>query len=177
MWLYTQMSQVYKLPSYQSIFDALVTVQVPLDDIISVLKDSDLDLDSDLSGESISYETSQVITVKGGQVSTFTAPTTSTYTTNSSQNIFDVCLMTYGDLDKIVQLVSSNSIFNSINSSPDGVKSVFYNNSDITDSGLILAFKKSNINITTGDIMFMNGFLLLEDEFFLLQEDGFKLEL
>ncbi len=172
------MSLLYKIPSYQSIFDALVTIKVPLDSIVSVLGASDLDLDSELTGEEIAYEETQIEPPKGGQIPVFAPPVTSAFITNSAQNIFDICLMTLSDINKIVLLTSSNSeIFNSINSSVDGVKAVNYNNSDITDSGLILAFKKSNINITTGDIMIETGFLLQEDGFYILQEDGFKIEL
>ncbi len=170
------MPLAYKMPSYQSIFDALVTVQVPLDNIVSILRESDLDLDSELTGESIIYEESNVSVYKGGQIPTFATPEIAEYVTNSTQNIFDICLMTVGDLNKLVSLVSSNTIFNSINSSPGGVKAVIYNTSDITDSGLKLAFKKSNINITTGDIEAdQEGFLLQEDESYILQEDSDKI--
>jgi hypothetical protein len=173
------MALTYKIPSYQSIFDALVTVEVPLDSIVSILQTSDLDLDSDLSGDNVLYELTDISKPKGGQTATFTAPTTSTYTTNSTQNVFDVVLMTVGDLDKIVLLISQNdTIFNSINSSPNGVKTVTYINSDITDSGFKLALKKANINITTGEAgepEEIEGFLLQGDGFYILQEDGFKI--
>lgn len=147
------MSLTYKVPSYQSIYDALVTIEVPLDNIVQVLQDSDFDLDTDFSvtkGE-LTYEETDISKPKGGQVSIPVIPTTSTYLTNSSQNAFDVVLMTVGDLNKIVLLLSQNdSIFDSINDFPDGVKAVTYSNSDITDSGFKLALKKANINITTG---------------------------
>lgn len=171
------MGQLYKIPSYQSIFDALVTVQVPLDSIVETLKTSDLDLDSELTGEELIYELTQVVPPKGGQTPTFTAPTTSTYFTNASQNLYDVCLMTVGDLNKIIMLSAAND-FDSINDIPDGVIPVNYNNSDISDSGLKLAFKASKINITTGGFVIEESdgsFILQEDGFYLLQEDGFKL--
>ncbi len=174
------MAQLYKIPSYQSIFDALVTVKVPLDNIVSVLNESDLDFDSELTGEEISYELTQVSVPKGGQVATFATPTTSTYITNSTQNLYDVCLMTVGDLNKIVQLVYDNTIFDNINDIPDGVKTVIYNNSDITDSGFKIALKRAKINITTGGFappVMNDGFMLLETGFFLLQEDESKIEL
>ncbi len=171
------MPLIYKIPSYQSIFDALTTIEVPLDSIVNSLLASDLDLDSDLSGEDLIYELTEVSKPKGGQVSTFATPLTSTYITNSTQNLFDVTLMTLGDLNKIVLLVSSNEIFNNINDYPDGVKEVIYNNSDITDSGFKLALKKSNINIVTGVVeeASLSGVLLQEDLFDLLQEDGFQI--
>ncbi len=171
------MSLTYKIPSYQSIFDALIYNELSLDNIVSILNASDLDLDSDLFGESVVYETEEISKPKGGQVATFTAPTTTTYITNSTQNIYDVCLMTVGDLNKIVLLISQNEIFNNINDAPDGVKNVIYNNSDITDSGFKLALKKGKINITTGNNVTHSreGALLQEDGFYILQEDGFKI--
>jgi hypothetical protein len=171
------MPLTYKIPSYQSIFDALTTIEVPLDSIVNSLLVSDLDLDSDLSGEDLIYELTEISKPKGGQVAVFDTPLTSSYTTNSTQNLFDVTLMTLGDLNKIVLLVSSNSIFNNINDYPDGVKAVIYNNSDITDSGFKLALKKANINIVTGVVeeASLIGELLQEDLFDLLQEDGFQI--
>lgn len=173
------MAQEYKIPSYQSIFDALITIEVPLDNIVSVLENSDLDFDSDLSGDYLAYELSEVTKPKGGQKPTFTPPTTSSYFTNSAQNLFDVCLMTVGDLNKIILLTENNDIFNNINDYPDGVKEVIYNNSDITDSGFKLALKKANINITTGIVYepSLNGYLLQENGFYLLQENGYKIKL
>jgi len=170
------MALSYKIPSYQSIFDALVTIEVPLESIVSVLKESDLDFDSDLSGETLTYEEAQVSIPKGGQVAIVETPTTSTYLTNSAQNLFDVCLMTVGDLNKIISLIRSND-FDNINDYPDGVIEVNYNNSDITDSGFKLALKRSNINITTGIVEepVLTGVLLQEDYFDLLQEDGFQI--
>lgn len=170
------MSLTYKIPSYQSIYDALVSVQVPLNTIVSVLNDSDLNLDDDLFGESLIYESEQITVSTGGQVATFSAPTTANYTTNSAQNLYDVCLMTLGDLNKFVYLVSNDENFNNINEAPDGVLNVTYNIADITDSGFKLALKKSNINITTGNIVSdVIGYLQQEDLFYILQENGYKI--
>lgn len=175
------MALTYKVPSYQSSYDALITIKVPLDSIVSVLQESDFNLDTDFattSGELI-YEETQVSSPTGGQVATVAAPATSTYVTNSTQNVFDVVLMTVGDLDKIVLLISQNdTIFDNINDSPNGVKTVTYNNSDITDSGFKLAMKRANINITTGEAgepEVITGYILQEDGFYILQEDGFKI--
>ncbi len=173
------MSLTYKFPSYQSIYDALVSVQVPFNSIVSVLRDSDLNMDDDLFGESLIYESDQAKAVTGGQVATFTVPTTSQYITNSSQNLYDVALMTLGDLNKFVLLISNDENFDSINEAPNGVKTVIYSVADITDSGFKLALKKSNINITTGNIVadVIRGYLQQEDLFYILQEDGFKIQL
>jgi hypothetical protein len=172
------MAQSYKIPSYQSIFDVMLSIKIPLDNIVEILSQSDLDFDSELTGEEVIYESTQISSPKGGQVAIPTVPTTSTYITNSSQNFYDVCLMTVGDLNKIVTLLSDND-FNSINQYPDGVVSVNYNNSDITDSGLKLAFRKAKINITTGIVSepSQSGYLLQENYFAILQENGFKIQL
>jgi hypothetical protein len=156
----------------------MLSIKVPLDNIVSILSESDLDLDSELTGEELVYESTQVINPKGGQVAIPVTPTSSTYVTNSYQNFFDVCLMTVGDLNKIVTLLSDND-FNSINQYPDGVVSVNYNNSDITDSGLKLSFRKAKINITTGIVTepSQSGYLLQENYFAILQENGFKIQL
>jgi hypothetical protein len=113
------------------------------------------------------------------QFSNSTNGVTSVYYTNSTQNLYDVCLMTLGDLNKIVMLAESNN-FDSINSTPNGVIAVNYNNADITNEGFMNAMRKSNINIITGGIVaeeIVEGLLLLESGFNLLQEDGFKIEL
>lgn len=173
------MSLTYKIPSNQSIYDSLVTVEVSVNDIVSVLEASDLDLNSDLFGEDLIYEASQISKPKGGQIAITSTPEALQYITNSSQNIYDVCLMTLGDINKIVSLISSNEIFNNINDAPNGVKVVNFNNSDITDSGFILSLKKAKIDITTGNEQSEESvetfFLLMESGDHLLLEDGFKI--
>lgn len=169
------MPLAYKIPSHQSIFDVLLSIEVPLNSIVAVVKSSDLDFNSDLSGESVIYEASQIIQSKGGKKPAKEEVLTATYLTNASQNLFDVCLMTLGDLNKIVMLAKAND-FTSTNYYPDGVMEVNYSYSDVTDNGFKLALKKEKINITTGTARSVfSDYLLQENGFCILQENGFKI--
>lgn len=172
------MNQTYNIFSYQSIYDALTNLSVPLDNIVSVLKNNNYNLDTDFSDgkESISYDDSIVSKPKGGQPVIKPSNVISSYTTNSTQNIFDVCLMTNGDINKIVLMVSQNqSVFNGINSKVDGVFKVNYNDSDVTDGGFKIIVGKSSINFTTGDEQGSEGFLLQENGYYVLQENGARI--
>lgn len=173
------MNQTYNIPSYQSIYDALTALSVPLDNIVSVLKGNNYNLDTDFSDgkKSINYDDSIVSNPKGGQPVIKPSSGISSYTTNSTQNIFDVCLMTNGDINKIVLLIIQNpSYFDSINSKVEGVFKVNYNDSDVTDNGFKIAVGKSNINFTTGDKDgIQEGFILQENDYYLLQENGGRL--
>ena len=161
----------YKLLSNESIYDALVKIQVPFENIVSVLQDNDYNLDDDLSSEHLIYEQTQVVQSKGGQIVIKPLSGISYYQTNATQNIFDVCLMTLGDINKIILFISENAdTFNSINGLVGGVKTVNYNDIDVTDNGFKLAVKKSNINFTTGDLANVDLNLLL-------QENGYFIEL
>lgn len=140
----------YKIPSYQSIPDAMVAISVPLDDIVSVLKLSDLNF-NDTAG-TIIYDTAQIVTIVGGQPVDKPIDGKNKYITNGTQNIYDVTLMTVGDLNKLIMFLKQNDYyFPNTNSAVDGVFLVNYNDVDVTDSGFKLIVKKSKINFTTGD--------------------------
>jgi hypothetical protein len=172
------LSLTYKILSYQSIFDSLTSLELDLNKCVQILQASDLDLDSELTGELLVYEVTDKSNIKGGQIARPETPTTETYKTNSRQNLFDVCLMTLGDLNKIVSLTNESG-FNNINDYPDGVINVTYNLSDITDNGFKLAIKKANIDITTGIVYepSLSGYLLQEDLYRILQGDGYRITL
>lgn len=166
----------YNIPSYQSIFDAMASISVPIDKVVSILQDNGYSLDTDFSDGKvvIEYDSDFVVIVKGGQKVIKPSIGISAYTTNSTQNIFDVCLMTYGDINKVVLMISQNpQNFNSINSKVGGVTTVSFKDSDVTDNGFKLALKKGIINISTGDVdIETEGFLLQENGFYLLLESG-----
>lgn len=157
----------------------MTTVSVPLDSIVQLLKENDYNLDTDFSDgkENIVYSETSVAKPKGGQLVIKPSTGISSYTTNSSQNIFDVCLMTIGDINKVVLMITENeAIFDNINSKVDNVFNVNFNDSDVTDNGFKLAVKKSSINFTTGDINEdIEGFILQENGYYILLEDGSKI--
>lgn len=173
------MSQKYSVPSYQTIFDALISISVPIENIVSVLNSSGYEIDVDFESISgvLQYETTDIVELSGGQKVIKPSSGTSKYLTNGTQNIFDVCLMTNGDINKLVLMVSQNEqYFNGVNSSVSGVFGVNFNNSDVTDSGFKTAVNKANINFTTGDVDgFDSGILLQENDGYILQEDGYDI--
>ena len=165
------MSLTYNIPSNQNTYDALISISVPLDSIVSVLQNNDYNLDTDffVTKGTFIYEETEQVTVKGGQTVIKPISGTSTYISNSTQNIFDVCLNTIGDINKVILLIQGNlEIISNINSPIDGVLNVNYNDSDVTDFGFKKAVKMAKIEFTTGD------YLTVEElEFILLQENGY----
>lgn len=173
------MSLKYKIPSYQNIFDALISISVPIENIISVLNQSGYSVDVDFQTITgvLEYNSSVIADLKGGQKVIKPSLGISKYLTNSTQNIFDICLMTNGDINKIVLLINENQgVFNGVNSKVDGVFDVNFKDSDVADQGFKLAIKKAGINFTTGDNDNAgNGSLLIESGGYLLQEIGNKI--
>lgn len=172
------MSQQYKAHSWQSIFDVLTDLSIPLENTVSILQQNGYDLETDFYSNYpvvITYDQALISEPTGGQPVKNVSVESQSYTTNSNQNIFDIVLMTVGDLNKSMLLISqNNNKINSINDDPLDVITINYNTSDITDNGFKSALKKSNINISTGAIQ-RGGFILLEDAGFLLQENGYRL--
>jgi hypothetical protein len=164
------MSQQYNISSGQTVYDALVAVQVPLDSIVEVLMLSDIGID-DLEPEFIAYESSNVVIVKGGKANIVVDSENLIYEADPSQNIFDLALVTYGDLNKIVDLLLTNSSeIDSINYSLHRKINVNYKNSEVTENTIVAKIKSINNGVFTGDLDIAE--LLLEDEYYLLQENG-----
>ncbi len=170
------MSQKYNTSAYETIFDVMVSISVPIDNIIDIVKQNDIPIDIDFftDKKQILYEAPQEVIIKGGQSVTVPFNSTQFYTTNSSQNIFDVCLMTNTDIDKIMLFISENSdkLIN-INSKIESVLTVNFQYSDITDNKIKSVVKKSNITFSTGDKEgIFDGFLLQENAYYILLEEG-----
>lgn len=70
-----------------------------------------------------------------------------TYQAQSGQSIYDLCLMTYGSLDKLVTLVKDSAL-NFTDKNLSGKKVVF-DSELISDVGLSNAVKNSNKNYAT----------------------------
>ena len=172
------MSQTYSIPSNQNTFDAFISISVPIDNIISVMKSNgyNINVDFQVTKGSLVYDNTSVVAVKGGQTVKNPSPGVSTYTTNSTQNIFDVCLNSLGDLNKIILLIQNNTEnLTNINSPIDTVLNVNYNDSDVTDNGFKKAVKMAKIEFTTGDLLLVEELellLLQENGYYLLQENG-----
>lgn len=173
------MSQRYNVPSCKNVFDALISISVPIENVVSVLNQSGYGIDVDFQEVPgvLQYESSEVLDIKGGQKVNIPSSGVSKYFTNGSQNIFDVCLMTNGDINKFVLLISENqAVFNSTNSTIEGVLAVNFKDSDVTDSGFKLAIKKAGIDFTTGDKEGLSsGILTQENDYYILQENGFAI--
>lgn len=167
-----QMDLKYNIPSNENIYDSLIKISVPFENIVSMLFNNGYNLDTnffDTKGQ-ILYSSDDVEAPKGGQPSVVATQDNLTYKTNSTQNIYDVGLMTTADLNNIVSIIFYNSAyFTSINSAIDGIFVINYKASDISNNAMKKSFTKGNINITTGDQI--RGAILQETSYYLLQEN------
>lgn len=94
------------------------------------------------------------------------------------QNLYDVCLMAYSDFDNFVKLCIDNGI-NSTNDHNVSFKEFIFDtklNNNLTLQGII---KKKGYVFATGTypVEVVEGFLIQENGFFLLQENGDKIYL
>lgn len=146
------MLQTYRTLSTETPYDVAIKISYPLDSFVSLMKSNDLELNTDLSLNSVDveYNTNSVVKPKGGQVVVRSASTTSTTETNAQQNIFDFILNSGGDFNNMIaQLKDNEYYFRNLNTAVPSVFTITYKNSFITDYSFKNASK--NINFTTGD--------------------------
>jgi hypothetical protein len=95
-------------------------------------------------------------------------------TLKQGQTIFDLALQVLGDSSKVYEIIQMNPTIENINSNNLEGTIIYYNetNNDITDY-----YKVNNITVSTRYPETDTGiyYLQQEDEFYLLQENNFKL--
>jgi len=166
----------YKIKSDQTIIDSIISTYGyldgaydfillnGLDNINSVLTPTDnLSYDSNL----INFKPSQLYLGENVQSATKVVKT------YDYQSIYDVCLQNYGDLNRMYEFITDNGFIN-VDDSDVQLKDVIIKKSlEITNYSL-LTKKFSTLNRVIEEIN--KYYILLENDFFLLFEDGFKIE-
>lgn len=90
------------------------------------------------------------------------------------QTLFDLALQLYGDASKVYEIIKNNPSITDITFNSLTGLSIVYEEQKNKES---LYFLKENTNICTGYPETGSQFLLQEDKFYLLQENGFKIKL
>jgi hypothetical protein len=96
----------------------------------------------------------------------------------SGQSIYDLCLMTYGDLKYVYKLIQDSKIV-SLNEPTLSGKEIIFDPMLVQDSLFYNALLRSGVVINTLSEQTQDKplFLLQENRFYLLQENGFKIKL
>jgi hypothetical protein len=96
----------------------------------------------------------------------------------AGQSIYDLCLMTYGDLKYVYKLIIDSNIV-SLNESTLSGKEIIFDPMLVQDSLFYNALLRSGVVINTLSEQTQDKplFLLQENRFYLLQENGFKIKL
>jgi len=71
-----------------------------------------------------------------------------TYTGRKGQTIYDICLLTYGNLDKVIQLVQDSEL-KSLNDEEIAGKKFTFNSDNITDLSFLNKIKNEKIIYST----------------------------
>lgn len=98
-----------------------------------------------------------------------------TITGLENQSIYDIVLMTYGDLGSVYDFIKSNGIV-SLNDLSVAMKTFTFDLNNMVNGSLYASVKKSGYifsTLTQGD----SDFLLQENGYFILQENGYKIKL
>lgn len=92
-----------------------------------------------------------------------------------NQSIYDIVLMTYGDLGSVYDFITSNGIV-SLNALSVAMKTFTFDSSNTVNGPLFTSIQKSGYTFAT---LAKNGsgFLQQENLFYILQENGYKIKL
>lgn len=94
-------------------------------------------------------------------------------TIKEGQTLFDLALQLYGDVSKVYQLIADNPSIESLNTKEIAGLEIKYT---VQGNRVTEYFLKENLSITTGyPFEPQSSFLLQENRFYLLQENGFKI--
>ena len=98
---------------------------------------------------------------------------TVTITGRENQSIYDIVLMTYGDIGSVYEFIKSNGVV-SLNDLSVGMKTFTFDSNNIVNGPLISSIKKNGYIFATLK-QSTSEFLLQENLFFILQESGYKI--
>lgn len=164
----------YKSQKGQTVFDVSNITLYGMDNIVlGLLKPSNISLTSDLNTDDLIYDDSYIEDKTIQLELNVTAQNPIYYVTGKeNQSIFDLCIMNYGNLDKLTEMLKDNSNLVSINDIDVSLKQVIFNEKKLVDAYVVFNINKKRYSFATIE---KSSYLLLEDGYYLLQENGFKI--
>lgn len=164
----------YKSKIGQTLFDVSNITLYGMDNIIlGLLKPSGKSLIDSLSSEVLIYDNlyEQQSTIQ----LQLTAPqeiTEYVVKGKEAQSVFDLCIMNYGNLDKMFTMIQDNTNIVSINDVDVSMKDINFSTKKVTEAYVPAQINKRRYEFATVVKLNVNA-LLNEDGSFILQEDGF----
>jgi hypothetical protein len=142
--------ETYKAKNGQSIFDIAIKTTGSLEGIFDLLIDNGIDnLESvELGGVSIEYEKTQAVSYFSEIGATTTVETFGTYRPREGQNIFDLALMLYGDIERVFTILSDNGLENIESSSLGGIDLIY----ERQNNAITRFFSSYNKAVNTGEL-------------------------
>lgn len=166
----------YKTKQGQTLFDVSNITLYGMDNIVlGLLKPSGKSLIDELTIDTLIYDTdyTQDSTV---QLELTPQEEITEYIVKGqeAQSIFDLCIMNYGNLDKLLTMIQDNANLVSINDVDVSMKDVIFNTNKLVEAYVpsIIAKKRYSFATMVKDT---NSYLLQENGFFLLLESGDKI--
>lgn len=151
----------------QTVYDLVIDIYGSINGLVDFLLNNSLSLDDDLSGEDISFSDDIVFDEFVPPV-VLRSPNRSPWITVQGQTIFDIAIQLYGSFDNFSDIIKQMSV-------PNGAveTNVSIDLLDTKNVNAIL-FENNSYVVATFDIYLEipSSFLLLENEAFLLFEDG-----
>lgn len=168
--------KLYKIKSDETIIDAVINTYGNLNNVYSFILLNNLDsIESVLIPTTdLSYNTN-LINFKPSQLylNTITLSPTKVIKTFDYQSTYDVCLQNYGTLDKMYELITNND-FISVDDSDIQLKDIIIKTNLEVQNYKKISAKFATLDKIAGELN--KYYILLENDFYLLFEDGFKIE-
>ena len=160
--------------SGQNVFDlALVTVG-DINQMYAMLQSNGLNITSDPTGQAVQYTPAPTIPPTTQASAVYSPPTTATFNSVTNQNIFDVVLQTYGDLNLTYTLMQENN-FLYINQTVLPNNLFIFNPSQIKDTLLVRHLRSNGLIVNTSVSQVGIKVFSTEDETLIFStEDGSK---
>jgi hypothetical protein len=177
--------KIYTVLNGQNVYDVALLLYGNPSVVGKLCADNNLGFDSILNGgDTLVYDTTyQVITPNQIDI-TLTPPIRyGYYTGRYGQTIYDICLITYGKFELLTKLCQDNGIVSFDNISAVGI--TFKYDLDLVNDNKLFAYLRklgtgfggTEYIIPTPPPPIIPYYLLLEDDFYILQENDFKIEL
>jgi hypothetical protein len=168
--------KLYKIKSDETVIDTIISTYCYLDGAYDFILLNNLDsIESILTPtDSLSYDTT-LINFKPSQLylGENIQATTKVVKTFDNQSIYDVCLQNYGSLDTMYEFITNNDFIN-VDDSDVQLKDVIIKRTLEVENYSLLPKKFATLNRVIEELN--KYYILLENDFYLLFEDGFKIE-
>lgn len=159
--------------SGQTIFDLAVIAYGDASRIYDLIKENPAIQSplTNLTGLTITYTPSVLVTK---EVVKTTTVSNKNVTIQTTQTLFDLALQYYGSAESVFKLLSDNPAIKSLLDNEYAGKNLNYT---LSDAKIPLFFRNNGVQISTKDETTLAEYfyLLQENGFFLLQEDGSKI--